>query len=97
VTSTKQSSLNDKRNIASIKKINPEKHKFNLSDIEFNSEGNLSLSFTNGLTIELGEEVFAGGSKSLKIAGHTLNIQVDGDRKQIEFDGIKLSIPEMAA
>jgi hypothetical protein len=41
--------------------------------------------------------VFEGGNKALKIAGYTLNILNVGGRKQIEFNGIKLSIPELAA
>lgn len=94
--SIKQTS-NDKRNIASIKKINPESLKFSISDIEFTGNGNLSLVFSNGLTLELGSEVFEGGSRAIKIAGYTLNILNVGGRKQIEFNGIKLSIPELAA
>jgi dissimilatory sulfite reductase (desulfoviridin) alpha/beta subunit len=94
--SIKQTS-SDKRNIASIKKINPETKQFSISDIEFTGNGNLSLVFSNGLTLELGSEVFEGGNKALKIAGYTLNILNVGGRKQIEFNGIKLSIPELAA
>jgi hypothetical protein len=94
--SIKQTS-SDKRNIANIKKINPEIKQFSLSDIEFTGNGNLSLVFSNGLTLELGGEVFEGGNKTLKIAGYTLNILNVGGCKQIEFNGIKLSIPELAA
>ena len=82
---------------SNVKPLRSANSKVYLEDMDMDMKGQVYLKFSNGLALELGDEIFDGTKKTMKLAGVTLKIDSTNGGRSVELDGIKFSIPATAA
>jgi hypothetical protein len=82
---------------SNVKPFRSATSKVYLEDMDMDLNGQVYLKFSNGLALELGNEIFDGTKKTMKLAGITLKVDSSHGGRSVELDGIKFSIPATAA